>query len=454
MRVPALFILLSIFAISLEAQVPANYVNWFSDDFASATLHQNWNPLKGNWTPGDGITATGGDHLALLAKMYLPRQQNHIIECAVKTHGGVVFGLESPTKLAGGHFVHVNKNMVVMGYFDFSGAVVETRTAEVPEANPAIVAVHITPDDRLYRVVVNGKDLAYEELRYVSGFAGLYGVKSGASFSSFRIVGAGRMTSPAFYLKSNKTQIDQLSYMTLLDNALLIANPAVGMVQRISGVGTYICEVPVNGPSSEICGVAVDDDKWMYVADKGLNTVHIFSNSLLMEKPITSDLNQPVGVAASKDRVFVLDAEGIKVFDKTGTFLGAKAKGMFKNPKNIWLDGGTLYVADFGNGDVKVLDADSYSLKGSITQDLSSPWDVFVDPQDRAIYVADPGAYAVFKYDQNYKLLERIDPITMKGFISPRAVRVKDDRIFVADFSRILVFKKGAMSIRPTNKIQ
>ncbi len=51
-------------------------------------------------------------------------------------------------------------------------------------------------------------------------------------------------------------------------------------------------------------------------------------------------------------------------------------------------------------------------------------------------------------------MVERIDPITMKGFICPRSVRVKDDRVFVGDLNRILVFKKGAMSIRPTNKIQ
>ncbi len=401
MRASAAFLAVIVLAMSLQAQVPANYTNWFSDDFTAASLHENWNPLKGTWTPGNGVSCSGGgEHLLLIGKNFIPRQHDWAMEASTKSVGaGVVFNMEDPLVLRNAHFVMVKKNLVVMGYFDYLGTMVETRTADYPNQGGDVkITVLLAPGDRLYRVVVNGRDLANEELRYVSGYAGLYAAKSGVSFSSVRFAGSGRLSSPSFFLKSNKTQIDNLSYMTLLDNALLIGNPVVGMVQRISGVGTYINEIPIAGANSQICGIAVDENRFMYVADKGDNSVRIFNPSLTAEKPISSDLQQPVGVAVTKDRILVLDREGIKVFDKSGTFIGAKAKGMFKDAKNLWVEENTIYVADYGNGQVKLLDADSYALRTSISQDLVSPWDVFVDMKDSLIYVADPGAFSVMKY--------------------------------------------------------
>jgi hypothetical protein len=88
-----------------------------------------------------------------------------------------------------------------------------------------------------------------------------------------------------------------------------------------------------------------------------------------------------------------------------------------------------------------------------IKDQLVSPWGVCTDVGGH-VYVADPGAAAVFHYDGAGVFVERIDPITIRGFISPRAVLVRGDMVYVGDFDRILGFRKGVLTIRPSQTIE
>jgi DNA-binding beta-propeller fold protein YncE len=150
--------------------------------------------------------------------------------------------------------------------------------------------------------------------------------------------------------------------------------------------------------------------------------------------------------------VYVLDKNGIACFDKQGGSKGVKATGLFKDPKGLYMEGNLLYVADFGNGQVQILEKGTFNVARVIKDQLVSPWGVCTDVGGH-VYVADPGAMAVFHYDGNGAFVERIDPITIKGFISPRAVLVRGETIYVGDFDRILGFKKGVLTIRPTMTI-
>jgi len=316
------------------------------------------------------------------------------------------------------------------------------------------IRVQVDPLKRSYTIFVQDRNIALEELRYISGYVGLYSRTNGSSFDYITVESDSKAETPSFYLKSNARQIDHLSYMAMIDESLLISNPVVGMVQRISSVGSYINEVPVQGPNAQPRGICVDEEKWMYVVDGGQNAVRVYNKDLLLERIISAELNDPRGVAASSGLIYVLDADGIKLFDRKGEFKGAHAKGLFKDAKNLFYHEGSLYVADFGNGQVQVLTAKDFNPIRTIKENLVNPWDVCVDAQTRDIYVADPVASAVFHFDAAGNYQERIEPITIKGFISPRGVRVRQNMVYVADFERILGFKKGVLSIRPALRIE
>ena len=453
--VSSLILLISFIHIG-HAQ-PTSYA-WLADDFNTGELKSTWIQTAGKWTVSNEHASTAGssDRFALLNSTYIMRTKPYRIEAVLKGAGaGVVFCLENTSHLALGHAVFFTGAAISTGYFDFLGKYVETRSVDYLLPNSYVrIRVQVEPIKKTYSIFVQDRDIAFEELRYISGYAGLYSHERGASFDYITVESDSKAETPSFYVKSNNRQIDHLSYMSMVDESLLISNPVIGIVQRISSVGSYINEVPVQGQNAIPRGLCVDEEKWLYVVDGGQNAVRIYNRDLLLERIISSELNDPRGVAASSGLVYVLDAEGIKVFDKKGTFQSAKAKGLFKDPKNLFLDDGSLYVADFGNGQVQVLNAKDFSPIRTIKEHLINPWDVCVDAQTKDIYVADPVVSAVLHYDLSGNFVERIEPITIKGFISPRAVRVRQNMVYVADFERILGFKKGVLSIRPALRIE
>jgi hypothetical protein len=455
-RIVACSILLVLSLSSSHAQ-PTSHA-WIADDFNAGALNDSWTQTKGTWATADEYASpTGsGQDLALLNTKYIMRTKAYRLEAVMKGKGaGVVFSMEDTRRLALGHAVYFTGASISTGYFDFLGHYVETRSVDyLMPTTPIRLRVQVDPVKRTYSVYVQDRDVALEELRYISGYAGLYAAHGGTSFDYFTVESENKLDSPGFLMKSNTRQLDHLSYMAMIDESLLISNPVVGIVQRISSVGSYINEVPVQGPNSIPRGLCVDEDHWLYVVDGGQNTVRIYNRDLQLERVITAELSDPRGVAAAGGLVYVLDAEGIKVFDKKGGFQKAHAKGLFKDPKNMFYDDGNLYVADFGNGQVQVLSTKDFTPARTIKDNLQNPWDVCVDAQTKDIYVADPVVSAVLRYDLSGNFLERIDPITIKGFISPRGVRVRQNMVYVADFERILGFKKGVLSIRPALRIE
>ena len=224
-------------------------------------------------------------------------------------------------------------------------------------------------------------------------------------------------------------------------------------MQRLTSIGTYASEYQLEGAHPDPRGLTVDEDRRLYVVDGAAKTLAIFDKEGARELLITENLKDPRGVAATGGLVYVLDVDGIKVFDKKGAFSGVKAAGLFKDPRNIYFAEGLFYVADYGNGQVLILDKGTFAVKKTIKEPLVGPFDVSTDMQTHEIYVADPGAGVVFHFNADGDFVERLDPMTIKGFISPRAVRVRGSMVYVGDFERILGFKKGVLSIRPALKI-
>lgn len=450
------FLLIGLFAFAFVHAQNADQSVWIEDDFSQETLRPEWIPVSGTWSVdgGEARVVGGGEQFAMMYDTYIMNTKSFVIEATIGAlGGGLVFNAEHNDATRSCHVLRLVEGGVALGYMDFLGEYFETRILAVKDlTTPVKIQVYIDQDNDNYSVVANNRNLSMEELRFNSGYAGLYSTSSGVRFDNFRVLGSGTLDTPSFYIKSNRRQLNDLSYMATKEDGFLIVNPVVGIVQWITSVGTYVSELSPDAQTSELRGVAADDNA-TYVVDAADNALRVFSADDRVQKVISSDLDDPRDVAVDDSRIYVLDKTGIVVFDKKLTLIGRKAGGLFRDPKAIAVFGDRLYVTDFGNGQLQILDKSDFAVDQVIKDQLVKPWGVGIDPANGDIYVADPAAAAVFHYDKDGEFIERIDPITIRGFISPRAVLVRGDMVYVGDYDRILGFKKGVLTIRPSLRI-
>ncbi len=445
------------FVASAVAQESDNFSVWIQDDFQDAAL-PGWSQVAGTWTAEGGtLTARGGaEHLALLNSTYLMGTKQAVFQITVHSFGGgLVFGAEQTNALTNSQVVKILQGGLAMGYIDFTGVYIETRIVNLQDLKlPVTLSVYTDPLKSNYSVLLDNRNVALEEMRFNSGYVGPYAGNSNVRFGEFRVKGSGPLDLPVYFVKSNRRQLDDLSYMCTKDDGLVIVNPRLNIVQRITSVGTYVNEIQVEDQGAVLRGVTTDETGRTFVIDAGNNALRIYDNRDAPERTIAEGLDDPRSVTVAGGKIYVLDKTGIAVFDGTSLkAMGRKAGGLFKDPKGIASAGDKLYVADFGNGQVQVLNASDCSVELVIKDDLIKPWGVTVEPKSGDIYVADPGAVAVFHFDKSGGFIERIDPITIRGFISPRGVLLRGEMLYVADFDRILGFKKGVLTIRPSLRI-
>ncbi|MFZ1730201.1 MAG: hypothetical protein WBQ23_15215 [Bacteroidota bacterium] len=456
-----LTLLIGLFAANAGFAQSAEPQNvWIEDGFSQGALSSDWKIVSGTWTvDADRVRVTGGgENMAMLCNRYIMNSKLYVLGVTLNSlGGGLIFNAEFPGARNNSHYVMVVDGGLTLGYTDYTGNYIETRAVTISDlAAPVRIQVFTDPKNKNYSVLVNDRNVALEELRFNSGYAGLIASSSGVSFDDFRISGDGMMDIPAYAQKSNKRQLDNLSYMAGRADGLLIVNPVVGIVQRITSgegkySGGYVSEISIE-EKTELRGVDADETR-TYVVDAFSNSLRVFDTNNKIEKTISTDLTDPRDVAVDDARIYVLDKNGIAVFDKKLTLIKRYAGGLFMDPRGIAVGGDRVLVADYGNGQVQVLNKSSFAVELVIKDDLISPTGVTVDPKSSEIYVADPAAVAVFHYDKDGGFIERIDPITIRGFISPRDVLFIHDMIYVADFDRILGFRKGVLTIRPSLRI-
>jgi hypothetical protein len=444
-------------AASAYAQENTALNVWLQDDFQQE-LQPGWTQVAGTWSAEAGtLTARGGaEHLAMLHSMYIMSRKQAILTLTVQSYGGgMIFNAEHPNSIHNSQVVKLLQGGLALGYFDYTGAYFETRIVNLQDLKPPVtMSIYTDPGKSNYSVVLDDRNVALEEMRFNSGYAGPYASSSGVRFGAFNVTGSGIFDIPKNFVKSNRRQLDDLSYMTVKEDGLLIVNPLLNIVQRITSVGTYVAEIQVSEENALLRGVSTDDANRTYVVDAGNNALRVYDSKDAADRVITQGLDDPRDVAFDNGKIYILDKGGIAVFDaKTLSSIGRKAGGLFRDPKGIYAVGGKIYVADFGNGQVQVLNASDFSVDLILKDNLVKPWGITVEPKSGDIYVADPGAVAVFHFNSKGNFIERIDPITIRGFISPRAVLLRGDMLYVADLDRILGFKKGVLTIRPTLRI-
>ena len=206
-------------------------------------------------------------------------------------------------------------------------------------------------------------------------------------------------------------------------------------------------------------GVAMDNNKLIYVADVSDNLVKVFDPLGLYLRTLgeKGEFSRPVDVAVSPtgDRVYVLDSGGISsdkhqvtIFDADGNklkIIGTRGTniGEFNLPVSITVaPDGKVYVLDSGNFRVQIFDRDgayinSWGKVGRSLGEFARPRGIAVD-NEGMIYITD----AAFRNFQIFTPTgELLMPIGGPGlddkpgqFVLPAGIAIDEtDRIYIVD---------------------
>jgi len=168
------------------------------------------------------------------------------------------------------------------------------------------------------------------------------------------------------------------------------------------------------GPLQMPFSIFVDQDGYKYVADKGRGQVMVFNARDEFHRAYGAEGQfEPVDVVVHGNRVYVADPSDheVEVLDKdTGEVVGkiggkGRAEGQFHYPTHLTLDAqGHLYVTDFLNNRVQVLDGDGNFIKsfgklGDHPGAMPRPKGIALDDEGH-LYTVDVGFELVQIFDE------------------------------------------------------
>lgn len=203
---------------------------------------------------------------------------------------------------------------------------------------------------------------------------------------------------------------------------LFVLDRVQNTVLRFNRDGAYrdvylpLDDLSIRGPLDP-SALAVDRDGRMAICDLGRNEVLVTSPFLDIEVRVgewgsfEGQFNEPRGAAFGREGILYVSDRGnrrVQAFDRTGLLLAASRSVDDRDPDFVVPSGiacdwrGNVFVADTGDGVVKVLSADLrpalvIGADGPLAAQLQRPVDCVVS-EDGLLYVSDPGADQVVVY--------------------------------------------------------
>jgi DNA-binding beta-propeller fold protein YncE len=283
-----------------------------------------------------------------------------------------------------------------------------------------------------YSKIVWPNPPAITRVRYLNYFAGekYKPQQAGKAKSSWmeRLSGATLGSTPADQQKPRFQLVMPYGMGIDSKNRLYIADRKVSAV-FIVNTENWEFEMIKNGSDARfgtIIGIVIDDADRLFVSDSSARRVLVFDAQHKLEGSISQGLSDPGGMAidnenrflyvadAGNDQIMVYDADPpYKLLRRIGT--GGKqhtltSPGDFAKPTNVAVDDeGNLYVADTWNDRVEIFDADgnfirTFGKAGDGPGYFARPKGIAVD-SDGHIWVADAVQDRVQVFSQEGDLL-------------------------------------------------
>lgn len=251
----------------------------------------------------------------------------------------------------------------------------------------------------------------------------------------------------------------QRPYAIALDEGLMaVADPGIGAVHLFDSKRKLyekierIRDIQLNSP----VGVSLSDNR-IFIADSSLNQVFIL-NRRLKPVAIISELNRPTALAwdETTQQLFVAETHShrVQVYDMDGGHLltfGKRGIGPdgFNFPTHLSVQNGQLLVNDTMNFRVQILDINGNHIKtmgthGDSQGYLSNPKGVAFDSQGN-IYIAEALRNRIQIFNKNGTFLMDFgsDGTAAGEFSMPAGLFMFKDRLYVCDSrnGRIQVFE-------------
>ena len=202
-------------------------------------------------------------------------------------------------------------------------------------------------------------------------------------------------------------------------------------------------------------GISIDDNDNIYVSSE--HKLQKFTSSGELIKCIgqkgrkEGEFDDPRGVTLYDNQVYVCDSDNhrIQVFDLDLSFvqcIGSRGKGRgeFNAPFDVKFDtAGNMYVTEFMNGRVQVLDISSQIIRTFGETKLSRPSGLHI--VDKYVYVSDRGGHRIVVYETSGQFVALFGGCGQNEgeFSSPYCITsCTDGFIYVCDFSnnRVQIF--------------
>ena len=155
-------------------------------------------------------------------------------------------------------------------------------------------------------------------------------------------------------------------------------------------------------------------------------------------------LKKPINVAVDDSgNIFVTDTirKEVLMYDASGSFVRAYGKGIVKKPVDVAVDGTDLYILDLGDSDIKIVDRASGELQRKIGNQegepvrIAMPTNLTFDKNGQ-IYITNISLGNVVKIDKDGHFLASIGKLgdAFGEFTRPKGVAVGEgDRLYVVD---------------------
>ncbi len=255
---------------------------------------------------------------------------------------------------------------------------------------------------------------------------------------------------------SQKGEFDEPEDFAISSTGVIfVADSGNHRVQAFSNDGVFLKEILSNGfgKLQNPVAIALDSQDAIYVLDKGLCAVSIYSAKgeplgVFGNQAGTPSLTKPVGLMVTQDEVFVLDSNQVKVFSLKGQYIrsfGSNGSGLgeLDEPSAITKTGdATFAISEHGNKRVQLFttlykpSAPEHLVVQGVLHAIELHWSALPYVKQYRIYrssgeksvfswiatsSADQNLYVDHSVEADKKYFFRVEGETQFGYFGPRS---------------------------------